>query len=229
MMIKKIFKIFAAKLPVDFYQRLLAHSIARHQFASLNDCPTHSTRENLWNTVSGSSLFSNSNVTYIEFGVHEGYSIKYFANQNQHTESVFYGLDSFEGLPENWGPMKKGTFSTSGKMPTTSDPRVKFIKGWFQYSWDSLQEALLTRDLENLIVHYDADLYSSTLFALTKVDLLCKPYIAIFDEFLGHETRALFNYSQSYGATVKFLGKTVMTGGYPSQVVCQITPLKVLD
>ena len=64
------------------------------------------------------------------------------------------------------------------------------------------------------------------LFALTKIDLLRKPYIAIFDEFTGHETRALFNYCQSYGATAKFLGKTILKG-YPNQVVCQITPSKV--
>ena len=226
---KNILKHFAAKLPLDYYQRLLAFSILSHEFASLTDCPTLETRENLWNTVASSSHFTNNIVTYIEFGVHEGYSIKFFANQNQQAKSVFFGLDSFEGLPEDWGPtVKKGVFSTNGKIPTVEDSRIKFIQGWFQNSWDELQQALSTRALNSLIVHYDADLYSSTLFALTKIDLLRKPYIAIFDEFTGHETRALFNYCQSYGATAKFLGKTLLDG-YPYQVVCQITPSKVLD
>ncbi len=121
--------------------------------------------------------------------------------------------------------MPKGAFSTNGKIPSNNDGRVSFIKGWFQNSWATLEEKLSSiNDLENLIVHYDADLYSSTLFVLTKMDALKKSYIAIFDEFTGHETRALYNYCQAYGAEVEFYGKTILNG-YPSQVVCRIAPI----
>jgi hypothetical protein len=130
------------------------------------------------------------------------------------------GLDSFEGLPEDWGSMQKGTFDVGGEVPQIDDPRVSFIKGWFQNTWDELANRL-TR-LDNLIVHYDADLYSSTLFALTKIDSLkIIPYFAIFDEFAGHEARALHNYLQSYSASVDFLGKTVVDG-YPVAVMSRI-------
>ena len=127
--------------------------------------------------------------------MHAGHSIKYFAEKNQNPKSTFIGLDSFEGLPENWGPFAKGTFDTKGETPKTDDPRIVFIKGWFQNSWDKLEAKL--SNPQTLIVHYDADLYSSTLFALTKINSLKIPYIAIFDEFGGHEARALYNYLQA--------------------------------
>ena len=191
----------------------------------MNSCQTYSKRQNLWDAVIDWHTNLNNKVFYIEFGVHEGYSLNYFSKHNTNPDSIFIGLDSFEGLPEEWGGIPKGAFSTNGKIPSNNDGRVSFIKGWFQNSWATLEETLSSiNDLENLIVHYDADLYSSTLFALTKMDTLKKSYIAIFDGFTGHETRALYNYCQAYGAEVEFFGKTILNG-YPSQVVCRITPI----
>ena len=181
-------------------------------------------RELLWDAVINSHSYSEKNMVYIEFGVHEGYSINYFSRKNNHSESKFVGLDSFEGLPEDWGSVQKGTFAVNGKLPVSDDIRLTFIKGWFQNTWSILEEQIKAiAKVENLVVHYDADLYSSTLFSLTKIDTLKKSYVAIFDEFTGHETRALYNYCQSYGAEVEFLGKT-LANGYPNQVACRITP-----
>ena len=88
----------------------------------------------------------------------------------------------------------------------------------------SLQEELASvEDFGDLIVHYDADLYSATLFVLTKIDDLKVPYLAVFDEFNGHEARALYNYCQAYMANVEFLGKT-NPPDYPEQVICRIIP-----
>jgi Macrocin-O-methyltransferase (TylF) len=109
---------------------------------------------------------------------------------------------------------------SSNRRTWFDDPRVSFVKGWFQNTWDELKGRL--DRLDNLIVHYDADLYSSTLFALTKIDSLKLPYFAIFDEFAGHEARALHNYLQSYNASAEFLGKTIVDG-YPVAVMSRIT------
>jgi hypothetical protein len=81
---------------------------------------------------------------------------------------------------------------------------------------------LQERPIENLVVHYDADLYSSTLFALTKIDILKQDYIAVFDEFTGDETRALYDYMDAYNVSVEFYSKTFWSG-YPFQVACKIT------
>ena len=220
---KKILKTIMSKIRVSTYQRLLAHSMQNELFYPLKSVPLFDTRESLWNDCIQRFVKSESKITYIEFGVFEGKSISFFSQNNVNPESTFIGLDSFEGLPEDWGDIPKGAFNKDGMMPNIKDKRVKFIKGWFQNTWPELKKQTQDiKEIENLVVHYDADLYSSTLFALTKIHTLQRDYIAIFDEFSGDETRALFDYLQSYNASVEFYSKTYWNG-YPFQVACKIT------
>jgi hypothetical protein len=218
---KSLLRFAATRISVPTYERLLAHSVLKDNFDSLSDLPVFEKREDLWTDCVTKRIKSTDKITFVEFGVHTGYSIEYFAEKNTNKDSVFIGLDSFEGLPESWGTMAKGSFDVKGAIPKTDDPRVSFIKGWFHYTWAELASKL--SGAETLIVHYDADLYSSTLFALSKIDTLNRPYIAIFDEFAGHEARALHNYVQSHAAKVLFLGKTVAEG-YPVHVMCRVVP-----
>lgn len=220
--VRKAIKHIASVVPIDAYQRMLAYSILRSGFKEISAVQVFDSRERLWDHCIQNQIGTESGITYLEFGVHQGYSIKYFAARNRNAGSVFIGLDSFEGLPEDWGGLSKGTFNTAGEAPQVDDKRISFIKGWFQNSWPEVEERFRSVKPDNsLVVHYDADLYSSTLFALFKVDGLKRSYLAIFDEFTGHETRALYNYCQAFKATVSFIGKTDAT---PDQVVCRITP-----
>lgn len=218
---KSMLRWLAATVDIDTYQRLMAYSILRCAFKDLASCPNFQGREALWEQCIAAYGGESQTITYVEFGVHEGYSIEYFARRNHSIASSFIGLDSFEGLPEQWGILRKGHFDTSGGLPNVSDGRVEFIKGWFQNTYTELYARLV--NVNHLVVHYDADLYSSTLFALNAMDGLKRSYLAIFDEFTGHETRALYNYIQAYNATVRFRGKT-LSAGYPSQVLCEIVP-----
>jgi len=79
---------------------------------------------------------------------------------------------------------------------------------------------------EILFVHYDADIFSATLFVMLEIDKLKIPYYAVFDEFTGDETRVLHRYMQITGAEVEFIGST---GNklYPKVVSCRISPVKV--
>jgi hypothetical protein len=218
---RELLRFVATRIGVPTYERLMAHSVLKHQFDRLKSVRAFEKREALWADCITQKVKESDRITYVEFGVHTGYSIKYFAQKNSNKDSVFIGLDSFEGLPADWGVLPKGTFDVKGAIPRTDDNRITFIKGWFQNTWDQLV-AKLSR-AETLIVHYDADLYSSTLFALSKMDSLNRPYIAIFDEFAGHEARALYNYLQAFNASVSFLGQTVVNG-YPIHVACEIVP-----
>lgn len=129
-------------------------------------------------------------VLYLEFGVHRGESIGRWAELLPGTGCRFVGFDSFEGLPEDWTVIdRKGTFSTAGAAPQVGDPRVSFVKGWFEATLPDY----VPPEHERLVLHFDADLYSSTRTAL----LAMAPYMSVgtyllFDEFAdrNHELRA---------------------------------------
>ena len=85
-------------------------------------------------------------------------------------------------MPSDWNDFNpKGSFDVNGIMPNIEDKRIIFIKGWFQNSLNNFLKNY--KNEGNLVVHYDADLYSSTLFCLSQIDSLKKTYLAIFDEF----------------------------------------------
>jgi hypothetical protein len=218
---KLFLKKIAASMPVNFYQRPLAFSIINKEFPQLQETMIYPVRERLWDLVL--NLVEEQPVNYVEFGVLEGSSIKYFANKNNNPESTFVGLDSFVGLPDDWDGIPKGTLSVGGRVPVTDDARIAFLRGWFNDTSQILLKHLQKCNLQHLIVNFDADLYSSTLFALTEIDTLKKNYLAIFDEFAGHESRALFNYIQSHNAKVTFIGR-VLFDHQPWCVLCKIEP-----
>jgi hypothetical protein len=129
-------------------------------------------------------------VLYLEFGVWQGRSIRYWSERLRHPEACFHGFDSFEGLPESWNMLyKKGLFSTNGQPPQIDDPRVKFFKGWFEDTLPTYRPP----QHDQLVINVDADLYSSTKFVLNAL----RAYISIgtyiyFDEFCdrNNELRA---------------------------------------
>jgi hypothetical protein len=217
---RKILKGLIERIPPNFIERALALSLLKNKFSSVRKTKSFETREQLWEHLF--AKFSSEKIMLLEFGVFEGYSIKKFAELNSNNDSSFIGFDSFEGLPEDWtATRKKGAFNVNGSLPYVSDSRVSFVKGWFQ---NTLPDFLQKLDsLENLIVHYDADIYSATLYVLLQLDAMKFPYYAIFDEFTNHETRALFSYIQLTGAEVEFFGKCG-DSDYPMQVSCKINP-----
>lgn len=174
--------------------------------------PIFRTRFELYNYLN-SEILNNRQITYMEFGVYKGETIDYWSKINDHRESSFFGFDTFTGLPEKWtmftGKMDAGTFDTGGKTPQINDSRVSFIKGLFQ---DTLPVFLKNISFTSqLVIHNDSDLYSSTLYTLTRCnDVIVKGTIIIFDEFSSilNEFRALEDYCSSYMIEYEVLGAT---------------------
>jgi hypothetical protein len=156
---------------------------------------------------------------YLEFGVANGLSMSRMVQRFSHPQARFIGFDSFEGLPEDWilpwDTKPRGTFSMDGKAPGPFDTRVLFIKGWFQNTLPGYLESLTHEG--PALVHYDADLYSSTLFILATLWHKIYEYYFIFDEFLGHEIIALDDFSRAFPVELEFYCQT-NSGGYPQQV-----------
>jgi hypothetical protein len=125
-------------------------------------------------------------ITFLEFGVLKGETLRTWTSINTHAASRFFGFDSFEGLPETWNHgfwvHEKGCFDVGGVMPVIEDPRVKLIKGWFQ---QTLPTFLKETDLGHpIVLHIDSDLHSSALYVLCNLDSKLKSGdIVMFDEY----------------------------------------------
>ncbi|MGQ0740482.1 MAG: class I SAM-dependent methyltransferase [Bacteroidota bacterium] len=146
-------------------------------------------------------------VIYLEFGVASGASFRWWLKENTHEGSLFYGFDTFEGLPENWGGFySKGDMSHA--VPETGDKRAVFIKGLFQDTLNGFiadkRELLLSRSRK--LIHMDADLYSATIFTLSQLyPYIKKGDIIIFDEFNVpmHEFKAYLEFTGSFYVKLK--------------------------
>jgi hypothetical protein len=155
----------------------------------------YSKRPFLYKDVMDHYNLASNPVHYFEFGVASGVSFKWWLENNRHADSQFFGFDTFEGLPENWGGFyQKGAMSHG--IPDISDERAKFYKGLFQ---DTLvpfiedHQAFLKLPVRK-VIHLDADLFTATLFTLSQLyPYLNKGDILIYDEFsvANHEFKAM--------------------------------------
>lgn len=157
-----------------------------------------------------------------EFGVWEGNSLGWFAKNFPNAD--IYGFDSFEGLPEDWGEnYTKGHFTLRGKLPQVTDPHhnVQLQVGLFSETLPSFIDTHRTHRL--LILHLDADLYSSTKEVLENMCTFFMPgTILLFDELCyydtedpedammrAHEYRAFMEFCQTRPSfQYEFIGRT---------------------
>jgi hypothetical protein len=164
-------------------------------------------REPLYDYIAG---FAKEPVSYLEFGVFKGVTLRYWTKLLKHPDSFFHGFDSFEGLPETWCLfVDKQVLNVGGVMPKFDDPRVQLFKGWFS---DSLPKYVREfRPHASLVLHLDADLYSSTIFVLRQMRPFLRPgTILIFDEFFDreHELKAFTEFLNEESLAVECLAAT---------------------
>jgi hypothetical protein len=200
--------------PMLFFSNTLALSrwIARQPKVAMNDFPVlkrdYNKRYELYRHVTDSCSLQDIPVDYLEFGVFGGKSFEWWVKGNNHPDSRFYGFDTFEGLPEKWGVFF-GKGSMYADVPSLSDTRATFVKGLFQ---DTLVPFLQQHPMNNdrrKIIHLDADLFSSTLFALSMLfPYLKKGDILFFDEFNvpNHEFQALKIFTETFYVSTELIG-----------------------
>ena len=229
----KLFKKFSIFFIKNFFNStknieiILSVINQKKSFDDLKYCETFEDPNLLYENLF--SHFRDEKINLLEFGTHEGKSIKKFLSLNSNKYSKFYGFDSFLGLPEFWRKgFDQGAFNVNGRTPIINDNRVTFIKGYFQ---NTLPKFILENKFEeNLFVHYDADLFSSTLYCLLKLDTLKIPYIAIFDEFHPDEVNALKKYIDMTSAKIEMISKVKnRVSFFPIQVSCKIIPSEVFE
>jgi O-methyltransferase len=168
----------------------------------------HSKRQELHNYLIEKENLGDSEIVFIEFGVFDGNSFKFWTTKNKHPQSKFYGFDTFEGLPENWGAFKAGDMNSSIPI-IDGETRHEFFKGMFQDTLYGFLEMKKGELFKRKVIHFDADLFSSTLFGLTNLDrYLNSGDIIIFDEYNvpNHEYLAFSAYKQAFYRKFEFLG-----------------------
>ncbi len=187
--------------------------------------PYLASREHLYAHINETAV-ANRPISFLEFGVFQGASLRNWTQLNHCPESEFIGFDSFIGLPETWVSAGKtfesGSFSTQGKVPAINDERVHFVKGWFQETVPPFVKQFATD--KQLIVHCDADIYTATLFVLCQLNALMQPgTIVFFDDFSSmlHDFRAWDDYTRSFGRQHELLAAAGRT--YYEHVALRLT------
>jgi len=154
-----------------------------HPVDGSSDARNGKGRNWLYESVVGQEGLDKALVTYLEFGVYQGASLRIWLDLIDHPQARFIGFDTFTGLPERWRPTEPaGHFNANGAIPDIKDPRCAFEIGLFQ---DTLPRFVQQHDLScRLILNLDADMFTSTLFVLTTLAPHLKPGdILFFDEF----------------------------------------------
>jgi hypothetical protein len=159
---------------------------------------------------------SSAPVLYLEFGVADGHSMGRIVELFTNPTARFVGFDSFEGLPEDWLMHKKGAFGRKGQPPDINDGRLTFVKGWFQNSVPDFFRQYSVPIGSTVLVHFDADLYSSTLFLLATLWAQINKYYYLMDEFIYDEVVALHDFSSAFPVRNEFLAQTTGGGNPPN-------------
>lgn len=188
----------------------LSRWIHKHKKGTFNDFYTftfdYPKREKLYDYVIEKEKLGGA-IDYLEFGVSKGYSFRWWMNKIKDADARFYGFDTFSGLPEDWGPYKKGDMNNGNHPPQIDDNRHTFYQGLFQ---QTLIPFLATYNSDRRkIIHMDADLYTATLYVLTLLTpYLKKGDVIFFDEFNVpmHEFKAFKEWTESFYIKYRVLG-----------------------
>jgi len=205
----KLFNPFSAVHINVYYLTKFSLWVRKNEKIPYNDFPSkwdYNKRYNLYSWVLEKENLLSSPVNYLEFGVANGESFRWFLQQHTNPESRFYGFDTFTGLPEDWGPYKKGAFNNNSTPPEINDPRGTFYTGLFQQTLPGFLPSL-NNNRRNIIM-MDADLYSATLYVLASfAPYLKKDDIVFFDEFAvpTHEFKAYYDFVQAFYIPLKLI------------------------
>ena len=154
----------------------------------------------------------------LEFGVRFGTSIRQIAAL---VDQDVHGFDSFQGLPESWHHVPKGSYSTKGVSPFVPE-NVTLHEGWFE---ETLPGFVKKHPGPVRFMNIDCDIYSSTKTVLEYfAEQIISGTVIVFDEYIGNEHwredefKAFQEAVLKHGWDYEYLGFSFMT----KQVVVRI-------
>ena len=162
----------------------------------------------LYRSVIDRERLDSQPITYLEFGVYRGDSLRSWLGSISNPDARFVGFDTFTGLPERWRATElAGHFDANGRIPEVNDVRCSFEVGLFQ---DTVPEFVVRTNLSGrLVINLDADMFTSTLFVLTTLAPFLKAGdLIFFDEFSCplDEFRAFEEFAHCYRLKYEVVG-----------------------
>jgi tetratricopeptide (TPR) repeat protein len=165
----------------------------------------------------------NDDALICEFGVGSGRSLRLLQEIVELSQQI-HGFDTFTGLPQAWGSVPAGTYSTGGIVPTM-EGKVVFHKGLFRDTIPPfLAESKRTAFLS--YANIDCRLYSSTVDILEALYARVVPgTIIVFSGYTCHGTwrqdlfRAWRECCKRFGWKYDYLGFSLST----KQAVVRVT------
>jgi len=116
----------------------------------------------------------------LELGVRFGKSLRFIAAR---CAGLVHGFDSFQGLPETWGPLPAGSYSTHDKVPAMP-ANVRLHVGWFH---ETLPTFVADSAGPIRLANIDCDLGSSTAIALEHLGgHVVAGSVLVFDEYFAN-------------------------------------------
>jgi hypothetical protein len=97
-------------------------------------------RYDLYRYVHG--LLGGRPFDFLEFGVFQGESIRFWARLDRHPETMLFVTRSrgFGRMEDRAEEVPKGYFDVGGALPELGDARVRFFKGTFQETLPGFRE-----------------------------------------------------------------------------------------
>lgn len=175
--------------------------------------------QDFWKKIIEQNKNFLQNKSLLEFGVYKGTSLSNFSSiyDSLNLKKLFYGFDSFKGLPEEKIDLNnpyywhEGAFAEYGleNLIRNNLPFVNLKVGWFE---DTLNDETLNEIKNNEVgfIHIDCDIYTSTIQILEwliKNNLLVSGTIIMYDDWGGHLDKHVGEYECGQGKAHKEICK----------------------
>ena len=173
---------------------------------------------NRWKVFDLAVSLSDRSRPFYEFGVWMGDSFRYLMRSYKKG----FGFDTFEGLPEDWRSVPKGSYSSFGKVPDV--PGGEFIVGEFD---KTLPSFFASERPKAALINLDADLYGSTLSALKNArSIIDEQTVIIFDELIINQgwQQDEFKALNEFCALFELQYEVLAVSLYTKQVVTRVLP-----
>ncbi len=218
-------KTLAARVPLHLAENIANYAVLRQRPDLLPADYVIEDRAAYFTRIRDLAQVADAPLTFLEFGVYRGDSLRQWAALNHHPDSVFLGFDSFTGLPMRWRNRPAGHFDCGGQPPAIADSRVRCIPGWFNHTLPQALASIANGPERQILVHLDADLHASTLYCLTTLGTALGSFLVMFDEYGAGEARALRDVLDAWGGSfVPLLGlKRHAWSALPTRVCGQFT------